>query len=594
MNTDVSMQKVCPTEIDGGMYAAMIRGGAAVMRAHRQEINDLNVFPIPDGDTGDNMLMTAEGGVRASGSRTAAGSARSLSASARCIADGMLLGARGNSGVILSQLFDGIAKDLKGVETADAPALAHAFDAGVKQAYAAVLNPAEGTILTVAREASTAAARQAPDGLSAFFNAFLTEANASLDRTPDLLPVLRDAGVVDSGGAGLVRMAEGMAAVLCGADPDDLSVPDDLSDTPAAGRPTPAAPETVDLDAFGPDSVLEFGYCTELLLRLQTAKCDPDSFDVSVITDYLNDIGGNSVVAFRTGSIVKLHVHTMTPDLVLGFCRRFGEFLTVKIENMSLQHSAAAAQSPASAAGSTDTGLIPGQASASPRGRRKPFGVVVTACGEGIKSTFTEMGADCVVDGGQSMNPSAEAFLEALRSVNAEHIIVLPNNGNVILTARQAADLYDGADVRVLETHTVGEGYAALSMMDTSSGDPDTVLAGMREAMEGVITACVSECVRESDFRGTVTHPGQHIGFVGKDILSVGDTRTEAACRLCDALDAEGAFDEHEVVLLLCGADATDEESRAVHAYVTDKHPLSEVYMIDGGQKIYSFMLIFT
>ena len=592
MNTDVSMQKVCPTVIDGGMYAAMIRGGAAALRAHRQEINDLNVFPIPDGDTGDNMLMTAEGGVRA-----AADSDRSLSAAARCIAGGMLLGARGNSGVILSQLFDGIARDLTGAETADAPALAHAFDAGVKQAYAAVLNPAEGTILTVAREASTAAARQAPDGLSAFFNAFLTEANASLDRTPDLLPVLRDAGVVDSGGAGLVRMIEGMAAALRGADPDDLSVPDDLSDVPTADRQASTAAETVDLDAFGPDSTLTFGYCTELLLRLQTAKCNPDSFDVSVITDYLNDIGGNSVAAFRTGSVVKLHVHTMTPDLVLGFCRRFGEFLTVKIENMSLQHSAAAAQSPASAAGSTDTGLIPGQAIPAPGGHRKPFGVVVTACGEGIKSTFTEMGADCVVDGGQSMNPSAEAFLEAFRSVNAEHIIVLPNNGNVILTARQAAAMYadvrKDTDVRVLETRTVGEGYAALSMMDTSSGDPDTVLAGMREAIEGVITACVSECVRESDFRGTVTHPGQHIGFVGKDILSVGDSRTEAACRLCDALDAEGAFDEHEVVLLLCGADAADEESRAVHAYVTDKHPLSEVYMIDGGQKIYSFMLVF-
>ena len=587
MNAAMTLQDICPPVIDGCLYAAMIRGGAAVLGAHRQEIDDLNVFPIPDGDTGDNMLMTAEGGVRA-----VSDGARSLSESAGRVAGGMLLGARGNSGVILSQFFDGIAKGLSGAETADAPALARAFDAGVKQAYAAVLSPAEGTILTVAREASAAAARQASDGLPAFFNAFLVEANASLDRTPDLLPVLRDAGVVDSGGAGLIRMVEGMAAVLHGADPDDLT------DAPARTQSAASGQESVDLDAFGPDSVLEFGYCTELLLRLQTAKCDPDSFDVSVITDYLDSIGGNSVVAFRTGSVVKLHVHTMTPDLVLGFCRRFGEFLTVKIENMSLQHSTAAARSPESAAGGTGKGLIPGREPSVPAaghtGHRKPFGVVVTACGEGIRSTFSEMGADCVVDGGQSMNPSAEAFLEAFRSVCADHIIVLPNNGNVILTARQAAAMYDGADVRVLETRTVGDGYAALSMMDTTSGDPDAVLEGMREAMEGVVTACVSECVRESDFRGTVTHPGDHIGFVGKDILSVGTTRTDAACRLCDALDAEGTFDEHDVVLLLCGEDASDDESRAVESYITDRHPAAEVYMINGGQKIYSFMLIFT
>lgn len=556
--TDRDSVVVC---IDGILFARMVQAGAAVLQSHRQQVNDLNVFPIPDGDTGDNMLLTVESGAGATGDEC-----HSLCEMAHRVAGGMLLGARGNSGVILSQFFDGIAKGLDGREQADATALGEAFAEGVRHAYAAVVTPAEGTVLTVIREATQAARDGKADTPLAFLELFLAEAHRSLARTPDLLPVLKEAGVVDSGGAGLIHIIEGMAAVLRGGQVSDLE---------SYGVGNPAEPHgKLDLDAFGVDSVLEFGYCTELLLRLQRAKCDPEAFDVGVITAFLSEIG-NSVVAFKTDSVVKLHVHTMTPDKVLAFCQQFGEFLTVKIENMSLQHNNVVAE--------TETGNREPEVSP-----RKPFGVVAVASGEGIKETFRSMGADRIVDGGQSMNPSTEAFLEAFRAVNADTVLVLPNNSNVILAARQAASLYTDSDVRVLDSHTVGEGYAALSMLDTTSGDTDQIVEDLTQVMSSVITASVSACVRDADMDGIQIHPGDSIGFVGKKILSSGHTRSEAARGLVDALD----FQDREVCILICGVEAPEEEARALRDYIVERHPLTEVYMIDGGQKIYDYMLI--
>ncbi len=542
--------------VDGPLLVRMVQAGAASLRTHKQEINDLNVFPIPDGDTGDNMLLTLE-----SGAEAADESCGSVSESAHRMAGGMLLGARGNSGVILSQFFDGIAKGLKALDSADAQALGAAFEEGVRHAYAAVITPCEGTILTVIREATEAARRKHAATPLDFLDLFIEEAHRSLERTPELLPVLKDAGVVDSGGAGLIRITEGMAAILRG------------EDTPESAPANPGtAHNQLDLDAFGVDSVLEYGYCTELLIRLQRVKCDPDTFDVKVITDFLADIG-NSVVAFRTGSIVKLHVHTMTPDKVLAFCQQFGEFLTVKIENMSLQHNNVVDKNEHAPAALTP---------------REPYAVVAVASGAGIRQAFSDLGADYVVDGGQSMNPPAETFLEAFRTVHADTVFVLPNNSNIILTARQAAGLYEDSDIRVLDSHTVGEGYAALSMFDTSSGDTDTIMASLSEAMKNVVTACVSSCVRDADAGGTALHPGDFIGFVGKDILSAGKTRSEAARGLIEALD----FDNREICLLICGEEADQAEALALHDDIVRKHPLTEVYMIDGGQKIYSYMLV--
>ncbi len=557
--------------LNGREYSKMILAGAHSLKRHVKEINDLNVFPIPDGDTGDNMLLTMLGGENAA-------SADDVSTAARKIADGMLLSARGNSGVILSQFFDGIAAGFDGVTDAAAGDFKKAFTTGVKHAYRAVMEPTEGTILTVIREASAYAETVDCEDPAAYLTAFIQEAKASLERTPELLPVLKKAGVVDSGGAGLICIAEGMLAVLNGED-----IPDDGAFSHDSAAVMSATHQDLDLDLFNEDSVLEFGYCTELLLRLQNIKTNPATFNIEIIKDYLKDIG-NSVVIFQTGSIVKLHVHTMTPDKVLAFCQQFGEFLTVKIENMSLQHNNLEEQIEDDSMAINEATRRATLAGA----EKKPYAIVAVAAGAGIQETFRELGADVIVDGGQSMNPSSEAFIDAFDSVSADTIFVLPNNGNVVLAALQAAKLYDKADIRVIQTKTIGEGYAALTMYSPDEGCADDVEEALNFATEGVITAEVSRCARDSEFGDLSLKEGQYIGFVGKEILASGDSRRDAVNELCGKLD----FSDHEICILIAGRGADKDEADAIRGELEASHRNTEVYLIDGKQDIYDYILI--
>ena len=539
--------------LDGILFARMINSGAANLKAHAKEINDLNVFPIPDGDTGDNMLMTMMGGVHHDTS-----SCDSLCEMADRVSSGMLLSARGNSGVILSQFFEGIKNGFTGLQTADTKEIGEAFRQGVKQAYSSVMTPTEGTILTVVREATEYACEQNTETPEKFLNAFIDEAKRSLARTPELLPVLKKAGVVDSGAAGLIYIVDGMMRAVIGEDIADFS---DVSEKT----------QELDLDAFNEDSVLEFGYCTELLVRLQNAKTDIANFDVKVITNYLQTVG-DSIVTVRNGSIVKLHVHTMKPQKVLEFCQQYGEFLKVKIENMSLQHNNTINEEKESV-------LVK---------ERKKYGVVAVACGEGLKETFRERGADVIVDGGQSMNPSAEDFITAFDEVNADVIFVFPNNGNIVLTAQQAANLYEKSDVRVIESTTIGAGYASLAMLDTSSGDTDAIVEDLRMAMDGVITAEISHCVRDATIDGKEIHTGDYIGFVGKEMLSVNESRLVTVCESIDALN----FSRYDFCILICGKDANDEEAEKIEAYVNSHYRGKEIYIINGGQDVYDYIMI--
>ncbi|MBQ9429673.1 MAG: DAK2 domain-containing protein [Clostridia bacterium] len=541
-------------QMTGRLYLELLAGGIACLKRHEDEVNDLNVFPIPDGDTGSNMLLTLQGAMSAEPREN-----EGIASAARRAANGMLLSARGNSGVILSQFFDGVAAGLSDVECADANDAASAFLCGVRHAYDAVMEPVEGTVLTVMREASEYAAARKHDTLSAYFSDFLYQAGQTLKATPDMLPVLKKAGVVDSGGAGLIYIMEGAAAVLNG---------DEMPEEPIERSTAPA--EKLDLDSFDENSELTFGYCTELLLRLQNAKTDIERFDADVIKDFLQSVG-DSIVCVRTGSIVKLHVHTKTPYKVLEFCQKFGEYLTVKIENMSLQHNS-----------------LPSDSRLVKAAEKKPYAVVAVASGEGIKQTFSDMGADCIVEGGQSMNPSADDFIEAFDAANADVIFVLPNNGNVILAAKQAAKLYTGADVRVIESHTIGDGYAVLSMLDVSSGDTDRIEREMNDAMQGVVTASVSKCVRNAEMDGFILSEGQYIGFVGKEIVSADNDRRDTACMLADRLD----FTDREICILVRGADSTPDEAEEIAAHIRKVHSSCEVFVIDGGQEIYSYILI--
>ena len=540
-------------KITGSTYAKMIAGGAANLRAHVQEVNDLNVFPIPDGDTGENMLLTILGGVS-----NGDASPENLGEAAERVSEGMLLSARGNSGVILSQFFDGIARGFGGLYEADAKHFGIAFRYGVDHAYKSVMTPTEGTILTVLREATEVACKSGTESVSEFLTAFLREARASLARTPELLDVLKKAGVVDSGGAGLCYIVDGMSRALSGEKME--------TDIPVS-----QSTQEIDYDAFDEDSVLKFGYCTELLLRLQNAKTNIDTFETDVITDYLSSIG-DSIVAVQNGSIVKIHVHTMTPDMVLSFCQQYGEFLKIKIENMSLQHNSIPASKKKNEAPT----------------ERKAFGVVAVASGVGLVNTFIERGADVVVSGGQSMNPSAEDFIEAFDKVGADTIFVLPNNGNIVLTAKQAAELYRSSDVRVIESKTIGDGYAALSMLDTDSGDADRIAEELTEAMQGVVTAEVSHCVRDANMDGTELHAGDYIGFVGKTLLASNESRLAAVCETLDKLD----FSHYDFCILIRGKDTNEAETERIEAYVSARYKNKEIYIIDGAQEVYDYILI--
>ena len=538
--------------IDGILLSRMIRAGAANLRSHVQAINNLNVFPIPDGDTGDNMLLTSIGGV----DRVGAG-ADSVSEVSRRISDGMLLSARGNSGVILSQIFEGIADGLEDVDEADNETLIKALQRGTKHAYQAVMEPTEGTILTVMRCATEYVSDKVSVSPEALLRDFLDEAKRTLEKTPDMLPVLKKAGVVDSGGAGLVYIVEGMLKAFS----------DEAKDEEIA--PVSTAGQDIDLNLFTEDSVLEYGYCTELLLRLQRCKTDPETFEVGLLTDYLKGIG-DSVVAFKTGSIVKIHIHTMTPDRVLAFCQRYGEFLKIKIENMSLQHN------------NTTIGDI--NLSVKPKSERKPYGIVAVAAGDGIKELFTDRGADVIVDGGQSMNPSTEDFLEAFAQTNAETIFVLPNNGNIILTAKQAAGMYKDSDVRVIDSHTIGDGYAALSMFSADSGNTEQILSELTEAMGGVVSAEISKSVRDAEG----VHAGEYIGFEGKEILAADGSRFQAVCRTIEELN----FSDYDICLLIRGKAADSAEAEEVKNTILSQYHGKEVYVIDGMQDIYDYILI--
>lgn len=308
--------------------------------------------------------------------------------------------------------------------------------------------------------------------------------------------------------------------------------------------------------------MLEYGYCTELLIRLQRCKTDPDTFVTEQLTDYLKGIG-DSVVAFKTGSLVKLHIHTATPDRVLAFCQRYGEFLKIKIENMSLQHN--------------NTVTPP------PRDHRR-YGVVAVATGEGLKELFSQRGADVIVEGGQTLNPSAEEFLAAFAEVNADTVFVLPNNPNILLTAKQAAALYTDSEVRVIESRTVGDGYAALSMLSLESDDPAQIAVELTDAMKGVVTAAVSQSVRDT----ADTRAGEYIGFVDKEILSAAPTRGEAADALLNRL-SEQPF---EVCIFIYGQAVSDEEAAQTEQLVAQKLPGREIYRFNGGQAVYDYLFI--
>ena len=544
--------------IDGKVYSEMVRNGASILGSYRSVVNELNVFPVPDGDTGDNMYMTINSGAEMLKERPA-----ELDRASDLAARGMLFGARGNSGVILSRIFYGIAKGFEGMESTDVYGFARALERGVTEAYGAVAEPVEGTILTVYREAVKYAADRlnGASTVESFTDDFASEMHRSLEHTPELLAVLKEAGVVDSGGAGLLYIVEGMRETLAG------FIATAEAFTPDAGRKTP------DLSAFTENDVLTSGYCTEFLLRLQKSKTgDPGNFDPSGFIEWVKR-QGSSVVAFRDGSVLKIHVHTMRPGDILNEAQKYGEFLTLKIENMTLQENSS---------------TVANRFEIPKLNFKKRYGTVAVASGAGVTETFRELGCDAVVEGGQSMNPSVEDLVRAIGSAAAETVFVFPNNGNVILTAGQAAALCPGTRVITVRTHSAGEGYAAMSVFDADEKDPDKILRDLEEAAASVVTGNVSAAVRDSELDGISVRKGQYLGFTRDRILTACDRRADTVLALAGELDAGN----YGILMLIRGAGVPEEEGGDLARELQARFPDTEIIPIDGGQPVYDYMLV--
>ena len=539
--------------INGENLAQMVAYGASWLALDVDRINALNVFPVPDGDTGTNMKMTIDGGAKINNVPKHIGEA------SKQIARSMVLSARGNSGVILSQFFKGLSLGLEHFDEIDVKGFANAMVSGTRRSYSVVTKPTEGTILTVMREAGSEALKNLTSemNLADYLKMYLNYANKALAKTPDLLPVLKKAGVIDSGGAGFILVIEGMLKAVLG---EEIGSAQAKTNT-----------QSIDTSNFNADSELTYGYCTEFILQLQNAKVNPKTFDLNIIVNFLESIG-NSIVAFKDDDIVKVHVHTFDPGVVLTECRKYGEFLTLKIENMNVSHT-------------ESENTLPTQKEEKVH---KEYAVVAVANGSGLVSAFKDMGVDEVVTGGQTMNTSTKDFLKAFENIDADNILVYPNNGNIYMAAKIAAENYDKANVVVIPTKTIAEGYSAISMLDFDGVTIDDILEVEYEAIERVKTLEVTYAVRDAEINGINIKKDEFICLYNHDLISACKSRVEA---VKNAFDNISDFSEKEVLTLVYGADVNELEVNEIGAYAKSLNPFIEVYPIKGCQDIYSYII---
>ena len=533
--------------LDGAGLHQLFTSGYLNLKKNVETINNLNVFPVPDGDTGANMVMTFGGGWQ-----TVKEPSAHVGQYMQGLSKAVLLSARGNSGVIFSQFFHGLYRGFAEKETICFGDMAYAFACAKEDAYASIITPTEGTILTVIREAADFLASHTFEDFREGFDALQAQMTATLKHTPELLPVLKEAGVVDSGGAGLVCFIDGICAYLRGEKLEDIQE--------GQAWTVPAA----DSGSFGPDSRLEYGYCTEFILQLMNYKTDLSTFDLQQFTKPLEDLG-DSIVAVHNDGIVKIHIHTFTPELALAYGRRFGEFISVKIENMSIQHSQT--QEPK---------------------KKVKYAIITVASGEGIREYFQSIGASYVIDGGQTNNPPVSAFLEAFRKFDAEHIVVLPNNSNIVLTANQAAAAYTQCDVRVIPTKSVVEGYSALSMMNLWCDTVEELVEDMTSNLENVTTGYVTTAVRDTHMDGLDIQKGAYIGLDGKHILSQADNRVTAAKELIRKITSQK---QKDVIIFFYGAGVTQEELDDLSGFMQAEYPMVDTGFVEGKQSVYDFII---
>ena len=537
------------------------------LEENKQKINELNVFPVPDGDTGTNMSLTMNSAAIELGRKQT----ETVGAVADCAASALLRGARGNSGVILSLLFRGIAKSLKGRETATAAEFAAAVSAGVDAAYKAVMKPAEGTILTVSRLGAQAAVAFAKDStdFEGMLDALLVAAREALADTQNINPVLRRAGVVDAGGEGFVLVMDAMLGYLQGRTAAPV--------TAAAPAAAQAPKEGADFSEFDTGEIT-FGYCTEFIVARENSK-SPE-----LLRSFLKNLG-DCVVVVDDDEIIKVHVHTNVPGEVLTEALTYGPLQTVKIENMRNQHTALSGKdaTPEAAAGTA------AEAEAEPEIAKpeKQFGVVAVSAGEGMANLFRELGVDRVVTGGQTMNPSTEDILTEVNKTPAEVVFVLPNNKNIIMAAQQCIPLSD-KKVIVIPTKTVPQGITAMLSFDPASAE-DVIEAEMSAAIESVHTAQVTYAARDSDFDGHDIHKGEYLALMDGALLGSNADLDKVLLTIADA-----ATDlDPEIVSIYYGEDVKADAAQHAAELIGGRLPMSDVNVVDGGQPVYYYMISF-
>jgi DAK2 domain fusion protein YloV len=531
-------------KINGQIFRGMLESGCNNLNNNKKNVDALNVFPVPDGDTGTNMSLTFTNGIseiRKSGSD-------SLPVVAKTLSRGLLMGARGNSGVILSQIFRGFYQYVGEKEELDVHEFSEALLNGSKLAYKAVMRPVEGTILTVIRESSEAGAKWLSENegasIETFMDQIVKEAEVSLQKTPDLLPVLKEAHVVDSGGAGLTKVFEGFQAYLAGKPVEEGEAAEES--------------ETVKNEKAS-------GYRTEFILDMDEKhkkSLNEDRFRKSL------DALGNAVTLITDADTIRLSIHTMTPGEVLMLAERYGSFRKIQIEPMGddMAESIIDLKEEAPA-------------------EKKKYGIISVAAGEGLKKLFTEYRCDYVVSGGQTMNPSTEDFVSAIARVNAEHIFLLPNNSNIIMAANQAAEVTEDKDIIVLPTKSIPQGLSACISFNPDE-EVDTNKEEMQDAIDNVRTGQITYAIKDTTVDGREIHKGEYMGLFDKQIVLTNPDKVQAAKELIQKMTDE----DSEIITLIKGEDATEEECNDVESFIDDNFDV-DVDVKDGGQPVYSFII---
>lgn len=540
----------------------MILYGAHHLSQNANVVDALNVFPVPDGDTGTNMNLSMTSGAKEVEQIDTA----NIGKVAQSLSRGLLMGARGNSGVILSQLFRGFGKSIEQKSEINAKEFAAAFQAGVDTAYKAVMKPVEGTILTVAKDAAKKAvlAAQTETNIIKVMEAVVNEAEASLERTPELLPVLKEVGVVDSGGKGLLYVYEGFLASLKG---------EKLSDKAAA---LPSLDDLVSAEhhknaqSHMNTEDIEFGYCTEFMVKLDSGK---RNFNEDAFRQDLSGFG-DSLLVVSDENIAKVHIHAEYPGEVMTYAQKYGSLINMKIENMREQHSAILSQNKQETA----------PAEKAPADKQ-PYGIVTVAMGEGIAELFESIGATKIIEGGQTMNPSTEDIVQAIKDANADTVVILPNNSNIVMAANQAADVA-GQHVIVIPTKTVPQGMAALLAFNPAlSADENE--AAMLGAIGEVKSGQITYAVRDTNIDGIDIKKGDFMGILNGKIVETASDQLTAAKKLI-----AGMIDEDsEIVTVIKGEDAPEEEAEELAAYISETYEDVEVEVHDGKQPLYSYIL---